>query len=486
MSAAADPQLADYGRFVLRHWPMMLALALTGVILGGVTFASFPVTYTSTVAVLTSGTPLRPATEAVGRLVRKETMDTEVQLVLSDRVLERLAQQTGANMDDVRKHVVVSVALNTRVMTIATTASSPQEARAAARVIAVGYLELRAKILNDLREADVRALETRVALLKRRLEDLLATAGGGSQARVKRQTLRSQITDLEQRIAGLAPPVQRSGDIVRAATLPRAPDTRNRQVSLASGGALGLLAALALALIGERTPRRVRGRSQVHRAVSLISDEPAFPPPPVLAVGRPSSRGLDPAYWRLRNLFAERGITSVLLAGVGTAAVLKPAVDLAATCAGSGSATTLLMIQAQHGAAGVAGRSGPIRYESGSDSGSDRAPFKIWTVRFAPGIDDHALAEAVANAARTADQLVVAGPASHTADALMLGAHIDAVVLVAERGQSTDQAVAADTRTLNLVGGTVCAILLTRPSKLRWPFARRRGQRPASLGSANR
>ncbi len=95
-------------------------------------------------------------------------MDTEAQLVWSEKVLTQLAARPGfdAPRDELRERIELAVPTGTQVLTIGVRAGTPAAARAGARVVAAAYLGLRKQILGAIQQRSRQALEQNLELLR--------------------------------------------------------------------------------------------------------------------------------------------------------------------------------------------------------------------------------------------------------------------------------------------------------------------------------
>lgn len=453
-SVQAEPPLAPdsipvtrYAGAVRRHLAALVIAVVAGCALGGAKIALTPATYTASISVLAPPVALHPGID-IGSSIdtdtrepRETTMDTEAQLVWSDTVLSTLSTKPGFNAprEELRKRVDLSVPSNTHVFTIGVRARSPQTARDGASVVAEAYLGLRARILGKIQERNRAALEQNLDLLRTQLDALPGDEDELRRitTRTRRQAIMKQVKDVQQQISGLKSRAEQPGEVLRAAELPRRRDDPARDVSVASGTGLGLLAWIAFVLLRETRPRRIRRPADIRLHARL----------PIMVEARTLGGGHREVCRRLRNLVFDAEATTVLVAGVPGTAGTELAYELAELCTEGGSAATVLRIAA-NGAA---------------EPPPDPVP-RTFGVRLVRSDDDRQLTRAVDKAGRESRIVVITTPEITGADTIAAAAASDLVLVVVERGRALDREVASGVLALDQSANPARAIVLTTPA----------------------
>ncbi|MPZ27109.1 MAG: lipopolysaccharide biosynthesis protein [Micromonosporaceae bacterium] len=296
---------------VLRHrwWLVALVTGLGLAAAGGWLHARPPVWESATsVLVHPAG---QDANVVGGRTQGEVNLDTEAQLVRSTAVAAGAAELLGLDPapTDLARRVGVTVPPNTSVLTITFTAATPAEAQAGAQAFAEAYLDHRAQSARADLAAQAEAIEAMLDELGGRLADLnqrLAQTATSTAAAVnldsQRGMVASQMNSLTDRLNALTTATVSPGTVISEARLPEQPSRPEPAVVLASGAALGLVAGLGAAGLGERLARRVRRPTDLPRrlGVPVLAAFTAANRPPAEEIASPyapAGRTFD----RLRN-----------------------------------------------------------------------------------------------------------------------------------------------------------------------------------------
>lgn len=456
-SVQAEPPLAPdsipvtrYAGAVRRHLTALVVAVLIGCGLGAAKVALTPAAYTARIAVLAPPVALHPgidpgsALDADTRDPRETTMDTEAQLVWSDRVVSTLATHPGfdAPHDELRDRIDLTVPSNTHVLTIGVRAGSPRAARKGAEVVAEAYLSLRREILGETQERNREALEQNLVLLK---TQLAALPGDEDElrrltTRTRRQEIVKQIRDVQRQISGLKSKAEQPGEVLRAPELPERRDDPERDVSAATGIGVGLLGWLAFVLLRETRPRRIRRPADVRLHSRL----------PIMVEAGTLGGGHREVCRRLRNLVFDAEATTVLVAGVPGAVGVELAYELAELCTEGGSATTVLRVAAD-----------------GDDAADPPRPpraQRTFRVRLVRSDDDRQLTRAVDKAGRESRIVVITTPDINGADTIAAAAASDLVLVAVQRGRALDREVASGVLALDQAANPARGIVLTAPA----------------------
>ncbi|MFI6574625.1 Wzz/FepE/Etk N-terminal domain-containing protein [Nocardiopsis sp. NPDC050513] len=342
------PELKEYTALLRRRWRMVGAGVLGGLVLATAGVFALPSTYESTAAVQVRPTGMAEFTgERSGRLAGDVNLDTEAQILTSDRVstaaARRLAGPDSAppSSDDLRERVSLSVPPNSNVLEITYTARTPEAARDGAAAYAEAYLEQREAEVGDLIAAHLTALR---AEQEARYQEL---AGLPDASDVRADALRAEIADLGRGISPLSAlrETVEPGRIITPARLPEGPTSPVLPVWVAGGGALGLLAGLLLAFARDRLDPVLRdtgdtariGRVPVLLDLSAAGDA-AYGPP---SDDGPAGQRVNQCAHAVRARVPSPGVLLVAATAPGRSGPAA-ALHLAAALARTGSDTLLV------------------------------------------------------------------------------------------------------------------------------------------------
>ncbi|GAA4485895.1 hypothetical protein GCM10023191_011170 [Actinoallomurus oryzae] len=443
-----EVRLGRYWGFLRRQWPVLLATVALGGVLGMVRSATVQHTYTSTVEVLCppiaveSGLPPLAAGPfaTVDQAPTLETMDTEAQLATSGTVLEQLRHVSGFKIptDRLAERVTVSAAPYSRVLIIGVRANRPGNARQGARVVGRTFVKVRNRVIGQYQTRNRQEVNRRVALLKAELKALPQdpTALTRITVRTRRQAMQRQILDAQKQLAFDDVFAQ----VVRAADKPSRPDDPGSDVNRTSGMGTGLLAGLAIGLVRDRRPRRLRYARDVRRRI----------PVPVLSdTGR---EDLADSGRRLRNLAFAEDARTVLVTGMPGGTADAVAVSVAAAFAHGGAPTTLLR---------VADGQPPIYpgHEPPAEPDDGLGSFRVVALAINDG--DRGLAQAVERAHHGKGVVVISGPPLDTAEAVTLAALSDLTLVTVALKLVTDRPLIAAISHLVSAGAPPRGIVIT-------------------------
>jgi capsular polysaccharide biosynthesis protein len=443
-------RLGRYSGFTRRQWPVLLAGAALGGVLGMAVSATAQHTYTSTISVLAppvaveSGLPsLQQGPFApVDQKPVLETMDTEAQVVTSGLVLAQLKRVPGFNVppDQLAQRVSVTVASPySRVLIIAVHANRPGNARQGAREIARTYVKLRSRVIGQYQTRNRQQINRRLVILQAELKALPTDPSALTRltARTRRQAIQRQILDAKKQLAY----TDEFAQVLRAPDRPTHADDPGSAVNRTSGMGAGLLAGLVVGLVRDRRPRRLRYARDVRRRI----------PVPILTdTGR---EDLADSGRRLRNLAFAEDARTVLVTGMPGETADSVAVSVAAAFAHGGAPTTLLRF---------ADNELPVypsdeRWQGERDDGL--GSFRV--VGLAANDGDRGLADAVDQAHHGAGVVVISGPALDTAEAVTLAALSDITVVTIALKQVTDRPLTAAIAHLVNAGAAPRGIVIT-------------------------
>ena len=501
--------LADYLGMLRRHWWVVLLLAVAGVLGAGAVARAQPKVYESATSVLVAPTGVSGANAAGGRTSGTINLDTEAQLVLSTDIATAAQKllKVGTPPDQLTANVTVTVPANTTVLVITYAAGSPKEAQAGSHAFAIAYLQNRQSTAQADLTAQISALDAKVREYSAALSQLssrLATLAKGDPNRAdltsQVATLTSQINTLTSRENELATTQVVPGKIINDAPLPVDPSRPSIPLYLASGAMVGLLLGTGVALVRERTDKRVRRAVDVTRRgdVPVLSVLPARARPRADDVYPPHGIA-GRTFHRLRNevlaSLADGGPATggqlIVVAGAsrGLAATLVAA-NLAAALARSGSEVVLVCAQPPDslteslaatgmlGVAAVPGLSDVLAGKVGLDEAVQRAP-RIPSLRVlttggtasAGGLlQSQALRDTLAKLRAGVEYAVVEAPSTAAgADAQSLASQADAAIVAVELRRTRHAEIVDAAEQLRRVGTPLLGAVVF--ARLRKPLA---------------
>ncbi len=168
---------------------------------------------------------------------------TNLRLVDLDTVDRLVGGQLGLSQGDVRGKIDVQAQGNSNIVTVSATDPSARRAATIANVFGAKFIAFR-------RDADVAKINQAATLVQKRISEL--PPGGGGQ--IRRSLLENRLTALQT----LADLQTGNAEVVQPADVPTSPSSPKIVRNTIIGGLVGVLLALALALILDRVDRRVR------------------------------------------------------------------------------------------------------------------------------------------------------------------------------------------------------------------------------------
>lgn len=271
---ASTRTLHDYRALLQRHWRLIVAGIVLGGLVGGWLGTMKPSTYTSAASVLVTPTGAESGADIANSRTRAVVnLDTEAQLVRSERVGERVASLLGSTRtpQQLTHDLAVEVPPNSTLLVLRYSGGTPTEAQRGADAFAQAYL--------DVREADAQAAVTRqIAKSTKVSDDLqarLAVAASRVQAvrdksdrvlaEAERNRLEQALTSTQIKVSNLRAVQVDPGQLVSAASAPSSNGRTFLLTTVVSGAFLGFLVALAASGLRERYGTRLTGIPDVER-----------------------------------------------------------------------------------------------------------------------------------------------------------------------------------------------------------------------------
>ncbi|QRN80788.1 MAG: chain length determinant family protein, partial [Nocardiopsis sp. BM-2018] len=264
---SSGPELKEYTALLRRRWRLVGAGVLGGLVLATAGVLAVPSTYTSVAAVQVHPTGMAEFTgERSGRLTGDVNLDSEAQVVLSERVTAQMAEALPGDPApaDLRERIDVTVPSNSNILELHYSARSPEAAQEGADALAASYLENRGEQARSVISGRLAALREEQEGLYERLSDLAAenAAAQGAErvsADAQADALRQEIGDLGNGISPLSAlhETVSPGQVITPAGLPESPSSPLPPLWLVAGATLGLIAGLLAALVRDRLDPRL-------------------------------------------------------------------------------------------------------------------------------------------------------------------------------------------------------------------------------------
>jgi hypothetical protein len=490
MSAEDDVALSDYGSFLRRHRLLLLTGIALGLIVSGIISWMTPATYTSRASVLVGPTAIDsdPMQQV---LANPPNLDTEARIATSAAVGETVAARLDEDdVGIVTSRLYVTVPPNTRILQIAFQDTSPEGASLGAQAAAEAYLAQRGAIFSARRDDRADLLRSELRTVRGEIDVVRAAVTSSSPAgepqgrRTELALLVRRAGALEAELMALNNTIVEVGQVVQDAPLPRRPSGPIRSVPLASGAALGLLAALATARVWRRQ-RRVRSAGDVVAACGRAPLAEVR-----LAAGRGGAHETAPFRLPAESLLRavvssdDTSVTIAVTAADDVSGAAEVAVRLAATSARRGNTTALLHAGRTHEKKYGSAPSGIVA----ADLTRERCgPGQVVVVDYlrgeGPDADaDARLCSAVDRLRRALDCTIVLAPPTTTVEAVLLGSMVDTTIVVAAADTTTMRQLTAAVDAVASHGADRVETVLAHPGRAsRWRPRSGLQQLPASL-----
>lgn len=240
-------QFGDYVQFVRAHWPIVGSTLVACLLVGMAVQLLLPPQYKArTDIAVVATTNLSTA----GKDPRDVSIDSAVQVLLSDQVLGATARETNypGRSSGLLDDLTISPLINSRILQLNVSAQTPQQALDAVSVLARNFLDARQKSLNSAQDARISAIRAQLATVTSSLDNPTATEqqqGAGSES--SNRTLTQLQSDLQAELIALTVIEPDPGYITHVGTLPTSGTRPGFVISLASSAAVGLLLGCLLA-----------------------------------------------------------------------------------------------------------------------------------------------------------------------------------------------------------------------------------------------
>ena len=191
---------------------------------------------------------------------------TESRIVTSTAVARQAAKilAFSGSSDSLLAHVAVNSPLNSQLIYITYTSTSPRRAADGANAFAAAYLAYRKSVGQSNLTDEAKLLTSRITALASQLRALPANAPSA-----QRTALQQQIGNLNSRLAAVSTTVVVPGQVVGVAQSPSAPSSPKQMLYIAGGLLLGLIVGIVGAVIRERRDDEVHGISDLERSLGV-------------------------------------------------------------------------------------------------------------------------------------------------------------------------------------------------------------------------
>lgn len=274
------PTLGDYVVPVVRWMPLVVICAILGGVVGSYVDKAGGKHATGVVTIVVPQTPvftLVPSTSG------PMTVDTLAQMLSSDQVLSAVEKAAGRRPVPGDNSLGVRATANSRTLHISYTAKTAVLAKAGAEAAANAFVDVRTKLLEADRTAQLSALNAQAAVINAsldRLQALINTPPPGKKRpppvwstfslRIQATALQTQLRVIQQQVAKVTAAAVQPGLHTQPTDVFVGSDPR--RVDIASGLAVGfLVGALGGVLLGRRGRRARR-----HRAAFEQTDLPVL------------------------------------------------------------------------------------------------------------------------------------------------------------------------------------------------------------------
>jgi capsular exopolysaccharide synthesis family protein len=520
LTPTSSLELGDYLTALRRQWPVLVLVTLLAVGVAAVwSFRQTPV-YQATASVLVNPLSASPNPPAA-RPDQLINMTNEKQLVLSAAVAEGAGKSLGssATPDELLEHVSAEVLADSQILKISYRDTAPLTAQRGANAFAQAYLDYRgnaAKTQVDRVRKTLANQMNDLSAKKHQSEEIVSNPNAPEadkrNAQASLTVYDRQLDNVNQELLALEQLDLSPGRVIQPAALPTEPASPRHLLNVGAAAFVGLLLAMAVAFVRDRSDDRLRGREDLAERL----DRPVLASIPKLSrwkrrpgrlgwtrrdpfapvfLDEPASAAAE-AYRTLRarvaRLAAQLDISSVMVVspnvGEGKSTT---AVNLAVALAESGSDVLLVSADLRrprvHQFFGLPNKSGLANILA--DGSSDDPPVDglrshtaselwsvgvhLWAILSGPHVgyasslmDSDAMKEFLKEQRDLFDFVILdCAPALVVADSLALAPLVDAVLVVADAKETRRTAVSQLREQLEHVGGKMIGAVLNRVPK---------------------
>jgi len=520
MEPTGSLELGDYLTVLRRQWPLLVLVTLLAVGVATVwSFRQTPV-YQATASVLVNPLSASPNPPAA-RPDQLINMTNEKQLVLSAAVAKGAGDslRSSATPDELLEHVSAEVPADSQILKISYRDTVPQTAQRGANAFARAYLDYRGDAVKTQVDRVRKTLTDQLNDLsakKRENEEIASNPNAPEEERRTAQAsstvYSSQLNNVNQQLLALEQLDLSPGRVIQPAAVPTEPASPRYLLNMGAAAFVGLVLAMAVAFVRDRSDDRLRGREDLAERL----DRPVLASIPKLSrwkrrPGRLAWTRRDPfapvfldepasaaaeAYRTLRTrvarLAAQLDVNSIMVVspnvGEGKSTT---AANLAVALAESGSEVLLVSADLRrprvHQFFGLPNKSGlanilvdgapdgppvdGLRSHTASELWSVGA--HLWAILSGPHVgnasslmDSDAMKEFLKEQRDLFDFVILdCAPALVVADSLALAPLVDAVLVVADAKETRRTAISQLREQLEHVDGKLIGAVLNRAPK---------------------
>lgn len=247
-------RFADVQANLMRRWRVVAVVVVACVVIALALAYLLPRSYTATAVVTVNAINGNVDASADPTDV---SMTTEQTLAHSRTVIEKAGARLHRDDDprDLAEQVSITAPADAQVLQIDATAGSAKDAADLANAVAASYLQVRRTTVAKDVKAQLANVDKRIASLKR--------AGGKGKKASAKSANTNELSYLLERRSQLVTAPDDPGHVVTQALPPRTPSSPGPVIFGVGGLAAGLVAGVAVALVRERTDRRIRSADRL-------------------------------------------------------------------------------------------------------------------------------------------------------------------------------------------------------------------------------
>jgi len=491
-SAASGPPRGA-AKALVRRWPTLVATLLVVWLCAGAFLVLHHPSYSSTTTVFlkpVAGNALSADSMSNSQQLTV-AMETEARLVQSPGVASLAAKIGGSKLATQSAALAATVLPNTQIVRIQFTAVTPGLAHNGAAAFANAFLAFRTAQGQDSENRQLTSLKAQSASAERQLQAAIKSAGGahpapGASTRVQLYT--SRLAAISESIGEIQSQDINPGAVVTPASTPRTTLLSGRKVVLGVATVVGLVLALVLVLVRERSDDRVVAERDTEIAdIPLWARIPRRPAEVSYVDELEDDDPVRDGFREVRTALTRATSRPTVLAITRDPAlpsVVGTTLDLGLTLSGAGYSVVVVDASLEPDAtAGIAVAHGGL-----SDQLAGRTALPVRTqqwrgLRLLTAGERLSSARDLLAAARMADLVeglrgdvdfvLMAVPEATTAEAVALGELADATVLVVQdRGTRRRQVTEHAMRHADYGSALIGIIAVAPPERARLPWRR--------------
>lgn len=242
-------RLSELGRRIARRWRVLGVTILATTAAAGIAAQAGQAEYTATASLTVAPITTNPFSTTPAQ--QQVNIITERAILASPEVARLAAEDLGVDFDpqELRRNTEVAAPQQSQVLEVSVTNDSAEEAARQANALAKAYLEFRAQGAEQVAVRYIEALDSQIKEL-----EAIRNPGASDSSR---------LSDLQNQRANLSLVGENPGRIIGQAKVPESASSLGRSAFLAGGLGAGTVLGILLALLRERTDRRVRSAARL-------------------------------------------------------------------------------------------------------------------------------------------------------------------------------------------------------------------------------